>query len=219
MKHKIGLVCLSIMVVALAVGCSSNKNSSIRANASTNESSRESRSEEKSRRKDENEVSSDEFLSVGESVIVSKNITDTNNKITQEKVTITLDNIIRGTQAKNEVDKYNSTNPTSKIPQLINDSLEYVIIEYTTTLANDLKATDKGQASHVGIQVCNLDGSTLHTSDTNYIIRSMNFEKSEGLQASDSGVTRTVITIPKNISEFIVRIGDNPSDMCSYIIK
>ena len=212
MKHKIGLVCLSIMVVALAVGCSSNKNSSIRANASTNESSRESRSEEKSRRKDENEVSSDEFLSVGESVIVSKNITDTNNKIT-------LDNIIRGTLAKNEVDEYNSTNPTSKIPQLINDSLEYVIIEYTTTLADDLKVTKQGQASHVGIQVCNLDGSILHTSDTNYIIRSMNFEKNEGLQASDSGVTRTVITIPKNISEFIVRIGDNPSDMCSYIIK
>ncbi|WP_195990347.1 hypothetical protein [Clostridium sp. D53t1_180928_C8] len=219
MKHKIGLVCLSIMVIALAVGCSSNKISSMRANASTNESSREGRSEEKSRRKDEKEVSSDEFLSVGESAIVSKNITDTKNKITQEKVTITLDNVIRGNQAKNEVDKYNSTNPTSKIPQLINDSLEYVIIEYTTTLADDLKATDQGQASHLGIQVCNLDGNTLHANDNNYIIRFMNFEKSEGLQASDSGVTRTVITIPKNITEFSVKIGDNPSDMCSYIIN
>lgn len=219
MKYKIGLVCLSIMVVALAVGCSSNRNLSIRANASTNETSRESRSEQKSRRKEENEVSSDEFLSVGESATISKNITDTNNKIIQEKVTVTLDSIIRGTQAKNEVDEYNSTNPTSKIPQLINDSLEYIIIEYTVTLPDDLKITKQGQASHLRLQICDLDGGTIYTSDSNYIIRSINFEKTQGLQSSDSGVTRTVITVPKNINEFIIKIGDNFSDMCSYIIK
>lgn len=78
------------------------------------------------------------------------------------KVTITLDNVIRGENAQKEVDNYNSTNPTSKIPKLVNDSLEYVIIEYTTTLSDGIKYTNQGQSSHVGIQICDLDGSTIN---------------------------------------------------------
>lgn len=47
----------------------------------------------------------------------------------------------------------------------------------------------------------------------------INFQISQVLQSADSGVTKTVITLPKTITEFVVKLGDNPSDMCSYIIR
>ena len=218
MKHKIGILCLSIIVMSLAVGWSANRSSSIRTYTTT-ETLKEMKSEEERKGKEENDTSSNEFLSIGDSTIVSKNIIDTNDKISEDKVTITLDNVIRGENAQKEVDNYNSTNPTSKIPKLVNDSLEYVIIEYTTTLPDDIKYTNQGQSSHVGIQICNLDGSTINTSDDNYSLRTMNFEQSQGLQSNDSGTTKTVITLPKNVTEFVVKLGDNSSDTCSYIIK
>ena len=218
MKYKIGILCLSIIVMSLAVVCSTNRSSSIRT-YTTSETLKEIKSEEERKNKDENDTLSDEFLSIGDSAIVSKNIIYTNNRISQEKVTITLNNVIRGESAQKEVDNYNSNNPTSKIPNLVNDSLEYVIIEYKTTLPEGIKYTDQGQSAHVEIQVCNLDESTINTSDDNYSLRIMNFEQSQGLQSTDSGITKTVITLPKNITEFIIKLGDNPSDMCSYIIR
>lgn len=219
MRKKIGLLCLSVMVVALAVGCSTNRNNNARANATTNESARENRSEEKTRREDEDESSSDTNISVGASATVSKNIFDTNEKTSQEKVIITLDNIIRGTEAKEIVDNYNANNTTSKIPHLIDDSLEYVIVEYTLTLPENIKNTRDGQSSHIGIDICNLDGSKLKNDNINYLLRVSNFEKTEGLQNNESGVTRAVITLPKDVAEFIIKLGDNPEDMASYIVK
>lgn len=219
MNRKIGLLCLSIMVTALAVGYSANNNESIKTNATINESLAEIRSTNRTKGKDEDESSSSDFLSIAESATISKNIVDTNNKITQEKVTITLDKVVRGDDAKKEVDDYNSSNRTSKIPQLVDDSLEYIIIEYTTTLPNDIKSTNNGQSSPVGIKVCNSDGNCLQTNENNYSLRAVTFEKSQGLHSADSGITKAVLTIPKNITEFVVKLGDNSSDMCSYLIK
>ena len=154
MKHKIGILCLSIIVMSLAVGCSANRSSSIRTYTTT-ETLKEMKSEEERKGKEENDTSSNEFLSIGDSTIVS----------------------------------------------------------------DDIKYTNQGQSSHVGIQICNLDGSTINTSDDNYSLRTMNFEQSQGLQSNDSGTTKTVITLPKNVTEFVVKLGDNSSDTCSYIIK
>lgn len=218
MRKKIGLLCLSVMVVALAVACSTDRNNTIRTNVNSNEASRENRSEEKTRRKDESESSNDDILSEGESTIVSKNIIDTNNKISQDTVTITLDNVIKGNEAKKIVDNYNKESTTSKIPDLVDNSLEYVIVEYTTTLPNDIKSTKDGQSSHVGIQVCNLDNSQIQSNNVNYILRSLNFEKAQGLQSDDSGVTRVVLTLPKDITEFIIKLGDYIDNQASYII-
>ncbi|MEN8078352.1 hypothetical protein ABFP60_15405 [Clostridioides difficile] len=219
MGKKIGLLCLSVMVVALAVGCSTNRNNTNRANVTANESAKENRSEERTKREDEDESSIDTNISVGASATVYKNIFDTKNKVSQEKVTITLDNVIRGTEAKEIVDNYNTNNPTSKIPHLINDSLEYVIIEYTLTLPENIKDTKYGQSSHIGIDICNLDGSKLQSDNVNYLLRVANFEKTEGLKNTESGITRAVITLPKNVTEFIIKLGDNPEDMASYIIN
>lgn len=219
MKKKIGLVFLSVMVVALAVGCSNNRNDSSKGNTNVNEISREGRSEEKTRREDESESSSDTMLSEGETTVIAKNILDSNNKSVQADTNITLTNIIRGTEAKQIVDNYNKENVTSKIPNLVDISLEYVIVEYTTTLPNDTKVTKYGQSSNVGIQVCNLDNSKLHNENLNYILRSINFENTQGLQANDSGITRVAITIPKDITEFIIKLGDTTAKQASYIIK
>ena len=217
MKYKFGLLFLSAMVATLAIGFSSNNIASAKDIAI--EASNESCSEERTRRRDDNDEVSDQLLAVGESSYVSKNIISTNQKIYQEKVIITLNNVIRGEEAKEQVNSYNKSNTTSKIPELLDDSLEYVILEYTTKLPEDIKQTNNGQSSNVSIQVYNIDGDSLLTNDANYILRAINFEKSQNLNAGDTGVTKTIITLPKNINQFIVKLGDNPSDMSSYIIN
>lgn len=217
MKYKFGLLFLSAMVATLAIGFSSNNIASAKDIAI--EVSNESCSEERTRRRYDNDEISDQLLTVGESSYVSKNIISTNQKIYQEKVIITLNNVIRGEEAKEQVNSYNKSNTTSKIPELLDDSLEYVILEYTTKLPEDIKQTNNGQSSNVSIQVYNIDGDSLLTNDANYILRAINFEKSQNLNAGDTGVTKTIITLPKNINQFIVKLGDNPSDMSSYIIN
>lgn len=137
MGQKLGVLCLSVMAIAFAAGYSVNRNVSIRTNATANETLKEIRSEKKTKCKYETDTVSDNFLSVGDSDISFKNIIDNNDKISQKEVTITLNSVIRGEEAQKEVDNFNSTNPISKIPKLVDASLEYVIIEYTITLPNN----------------------------------------------------------------------------------
>ena len=131
MGQKLGVLCLSVMAIAFAAGYSVNRNVSIRTNATANETLKEIRSEKKTKCKYETDTVSDNFLSVGDSDISFKNIID------NKEVTITLNSVIRGEEAQKEVDNFNSTNPISKIPKLVDASLEYVIIEYTITLPNN----------------------------------------------------------------------------------
>ena len=175
MRKKIGLICLSAMLITLAVGYSSNTTESIRANATA----KKSNSEQKGRKRDyENDFA---------------------------------DNII--------VNEYNKNASTSKIPQLANNSLEYVIIEYTTSLSNNTKTTKDGQYSTVGIEVCNLDGSSLINENNDYIIRKFTLENSVGLQSNDSGSTKIVLTLPKALTEFVVKLGDNRNKMASFRVS
>ena len=115
--------------------------------------------------------------------------------------------------------EYNKNASTSKIPQLANNSLEYVIIEYTTSLSNNTKTTKDGQYSTVGIEVCNLDGSSLINENNDYIIRKFTLENSVGLQSNDSGSTKIVLTLPKALTEFVVKLGDNRNNMASFRVS
>ena len=119
----------------------------------------------------------------------------------------------------NLINEYNKNASTSKIPQLANNSLEYVIIEYTTSLSNNTKTTKDGQYSTVGIEVCNLDGSSLINENNDYIIRKFTLENSVGLQSNDSGSTKIVLTLPKALTEFVVKLGDNRNNMASFRVS
>ena len=120
---------------------------------------------------------------------------------------------------KPKINEYNKNASTSKIPQLANNSLEYVIIEYTTSLSNNTKTTKDGQYSTVGIEVCNLDGSSLINENNDYIIRKFTLENSVGLQSNDSGSTKIVLTLPKALTEFVVKLGDNRNNMASFRVS
>ena len=128
MQKKIGLICLSAMLITLAVGYSSNTTESIRANATA----KKSNSEQKGRKRDYENDFADNIIDISESAVVSKNIVDSSEKISNDEASITLNKVIRGAEAEKIINEYNKNASTSKIPQLANNSLEYVIIEYTT---------------------------------------------------------------------------------------
>ena len=206
MRKKIGLICLSAMLITLAVGYSSNTTESIRANATA----KKSNSEQKGRKRDYENDFADNIIDISESAVVSKNIVDSSEKISNDEASITLNKVIRGAEAEKII---------SKIPQLANNSLEYVIIEYTTSLSNNTKTTKDGQYSTVGIEVCNLDGSSLINENNDYIIRKFTLENSVGLQSNDSGSTKIVLTLPKALTEFVVKLGDNRNNMASFRVS
>ena len=210
MRKKIGLICLSAMLITLAVGYSSNTTESIRANATA----KKSNSEQKGKKRDYENV-----IDISESAVVSKNIVDSSEKISNDEASITLNKVIRGAEAEKIINEYNKNASTSKIPQLANNSLEYVIIEYTTSLSNNTKTTKDGQYSTVGIEVCNLDGSSLINENNDYIIRKFTLENSVGLQSNDSGSTKIVLTLPKALTEFVVKLGDNRNNMASFRVS
>ena len=205
MRKKIGLICLSAMLITLAVGYSSNTTESIRANATA----KKSNSEQKGRKRDYENDFADNIIDISESAVVSKNIVDSSEKISNDEASITLNKVIRGAEAEKIINEYNKNASTSKIPQLANNSLEYVIIEYTTSLSY----------STVGIEVCNLDGSSLINENNDYIIRKFTLENSVGLQSNDSGSTKIVLTLPKALTEFVVKLGDNRNNMASFRVS
>ena len=215
MQKKIGLICLSAMLITLAVGYSSNTTESIRANATA----KKSNSEQKGRKRDYENDFADNIIDISESAVVSKNIVDSSEKISNDEASITLNKVIRGAEAEKIINEYNKNASTSKIPQLANNSLEYVIVEYTTSLSNNTKTTKDGQYSTVGIEVCNLDGSSLINENNDYIIRKFTHENSVGLQSNDSGSTKIVLTLPKALTEFVVKLGDNRNNMASFRVS
>ena len=96
MRKKIGLICLSAMLITLAVGYSSNTTESIRANATA----KKSNSEQKGRKRDYENDFADNIIDISESAVVSKNIVDSSEKISNDEASITLNKVIRGAEAE-----------------------------------------------------------------------------------------------------------------------
>ena len=171
MRKKIGLICLSAMLITLAVGYSSNTTESIRANATA----KKSNSEQKGKKRDYENDFADNIIDISESAVVSKNIVDSSEKISNDEASITLNKVIRGAEAEKIINEYN--------------------------------------------KVCNLDGSSLINENNDYIIRKFTLENSVGLQSNDSGSTKIVLTLPKALTEFVVKLGDNRNNMASFRVS
>lgn len=211
MRKKIGLLFLSAVLISLISAYSSSTSESTKVSSTSKQ--------KKSLKRDEENYLSDDLTDTNTIAVVSKNIVDSYEKISKDEASIKLNKITRGSEAEKIINEYNKNNSTSKIPKLSSDSLEYVIIEYTTSLSNNTKITKDGQCSNVGIDVCNLDGSSLINENNNYIIRKFTLENSKGLQSNDSGITKVALTLPKNLTEFVIKLGDNPNNMTSFKIS
>lgn len=214
---KTVLFFLSAMVMVLAVGCTTSKNNN--NNLNVNELSKEESSRRENKRKEQDESPIDDFSEIGQTVSTYKSIFYSNAKASLENISVTLNKVYRGAEAQEVVDKFNESNKASKIASLEDDSLEYVIIEYTTTLPKNIKNAKNGQTSNLDVDLKTLDNKSLINEDENYIIRKNIIETEDSLQAGDSGVTKVVFTLPKTTNNFIIKLGDSPENMASFIIK
>ena len=59
----------------------------------------------------------------------------------------------------------------------------------------------------------------LKNENNDYIIRKFTLENSVGLQSNDSGSTKIVLTLPKALTEFVVKLGDNRNNMASFRVS
>ena len=186
-----------------------NYNETARFNGNSKESNEEKTEDEC------NESSIDNPIKVGKRGQALKKFTFAKNRISYKTVDVTLENIFTGTEASEIVRKYNSDNSINKIPALTSNLMEYVVIDYSISLPSELNTSKDGQHSLLGIKITNLDGSNIVDSETNHFIRVNNIDITENLNCGETGTSRVVFTIPKSVSQFIIRLGDS-NELSAY---